>query len=268
MTMFENTFGDHVQAVERLAAAGITPPQEWSDLLNRYRTFQGMTGDAQRRLTQAILDGEDDDVDELHGFALIEAVASPQDRAAVNNVVEAAVSTRLMNLYEQSAKAAYVKAAAAFDKAAQQFEKCADLIDPCTDPEAVINLSDAQRKAWGEAPLAVNAVNAALDVLREAAWLCGVSAVTTDEVTIALTLNTEGVDRRELWAAWETVEGRCGRWAAIHTLGVPITANKTPDSLEPYRQPLPMEETWERVEGEIGYSRRMIDPEKVQEPTR
>jgi hypothetical protein len=61
-----------------------------------------------------------------------------------------------MNLYEQSAKAAYTKVAALFDKAAQQFEKCADLIDPDTEPEAVLTLNDAQRKAWGEATIIVN----------------------------------------------------------------------------------------------------------------
>jgi hypothetical protein len=80
-------------AVERLSAAGIPTPQQWTDLLNRYRTFHGMTGDAQRWLTQAILDGEDDGIDELHGFALIEAVASPRDRATVNNAAAAAVET-------------------------------------------------------------------------------------------------------------------------------------------------------------------------------
>lgn len=260
--MFGNPFRDHTVAVERLATAGIAPPKEWTDLLNRYREFSALPGgDAQRRLTQAILDNDTDaDLDELRAFALMEAAASPQDRATVTNAVQAAVTTRLVNIYEPSAAAAYDRAAAQFDKAAQHFTRLADTIDADTDADVVVTLNDPQRKAWGELPIAALGLETALAVLREAAWLCGIGNIKSDETTIALALDTDGVDRRELWSAWEAQEGRCGRWGAIHKLGAPLAAADL-DSFTPYRRPLPMEEKWVRVEGGIGHRRVLIDPE-------
>ena len=263
MTMYESAFSDHVEAVERLAAAGIPAPKEWTDLLNRYQTFTAMTSDAQRRLTEAVLDGNTDEVDELRAFALIEAASNAEHRAAVNNFVGAAVATRLTNLYEPSAEKSFVKAAALFNAAAKRFTGFADLVDPDMDADVVVTLNDAQRQAWGQAPVAVRDLDAALAVLAEAAWLCGVSGVTSGETLIALAMDTTDVDRRSIWEAWETVEGRCGRWAAVHKLGAPLAAADL-DGFQPYRRPMPMEERWERVPGEIGHSRREYDPETKQ----
>jgi hypothetical protein len=262
--MYESAFSDHVEAVERLAAAGIPAPKEWTDLLNRYQTFTALTSDAQRRLTEAVLDGNTDEVDELRAFALIEAASNAEHRATVNNFVGAAVATRLTNLYEPSAEKSFVKAAALFNAAAKRFTGFADLVDPNLDAELVIDLDDKQRQAWGQAPVAVRDLDAALAVLAEAAWLSGVSGVSTGETLIALAMDTTDVDRRSIWEAWETVEGRCGRWAAVHALGLEIAAANL-DGFQPYRRPAPLQESWERVDGEIGFTRRMVDPEKVEE---
>lgn len=261
--LYDNPFRSHTDKVELLTAAGIAAPAEWTTVRNRFAAFTEHPGSrAQQSLTDAIVNGTDADTGTLYALALAEASADPPTRAAVRNQVEAAVLTRLRELYRPSAVSNYLQAADTFDAIAAKLTAAAKAVNITADAETIVNANDKQRTAWTSALLAARELDATVPLLTAAAHLAGLT-VNTVEATFALTIDPGNTTRRAAWTAHDTASGRCGKWAALLAAGCTIRAHRQLDAFEPYRRPAPMQEQWETV-GRGRHRRVMVDPEEQQ----
>ena len=260
--MYENYFADHVDAVQRLADAGIAPPKAWSDLLRRYQEFAEMTpGGCAQRIVDAVLTGKQTaDMPMQYVLAIAEADATPTAIAAVRNRVQSAVLAQLRGAYASAAAANYTKAAALFNAAATTFTASAEAVDVEAVAEEVLNTHDEQRQAWAAAPVQARELDQLLEVLALAAELAGHHIVNDSQYT--LVVDDAGVPRREAWAAWDTNAGRCGRWSALLAVGCQLRTHPDLDTFAPAPRPAPMEERWV-TESRGVFIRELVDPEEV-----
>ncbi len=258
-------YASHTTAVDVLADAGITPPQEWTALRDNFNQFASdeLTEDVIGQLTDAIAAGKLKEVPRLHALALGRMAASSQNVASVTNDVKARITRRLFDLYAPVAESNYAKAAQTFDHWAAVFTAAASAVDPESPAEDIVALDDDQRHAWTVAQEAKFQLSASLEVLKAAAKLCGHDNADSREYGPPLACDTSGHHRRRLWEAWDTTEGRTGRWGALHAMGVTLRAAPL-GAIEPYRLPQPMEERWQKVG--VGHQRVVVDPEDAALP--
>jgi hypothetical protein len=66
-------------------------------------------------------------------------------------------------------------------------------------------------------------------ILTVAAQLANAHVDDGDGSALTLCVSPLDMGRRALWQAWETTEGRCGRWGALHKLGAKIRAANLSD---------------------------------------
>ena len=259
--MYENYFADHVDAVQRLADAGIAPPKAWSELLRRYEQFAEMTpGGCGERIVDAVLTGKQTaDLPMQYVLAIAEADATPPAIAAVRNRVQAAVLVQLRGAYASAAAANYTKAAALFNAAATTFTASAEAVDVEAVAEEVLDTHDEQRQAWAAAPVQARELDQLLEVLALAAELAGHPIV--NDAQFSLVVDDTGVPRREAWQAWDTNAGRCGRWAALLAVGCQLRAHPDLNTFAPDPRPAPMEERWHAT-GRGQFTRELVDPEE------
>lgn len=255
--VFTNPYREHVDAVERLAAVGVHPPQPWQELRARWADTDIVTESAVDRYADAIVTGAAEDLATLHTLALAEAAATPQSRAAITGAVQQRVLRKLRTIYAANADSNYRKVAALFDKAAATFGKCAAVVDPETDAADLVQADDRTRKAWVDALLAARELDALLPVLASAAALAG-ARTGSAEAKLALSVDTRGLHRRAVWTAFDS-SGRCGRWSAIAAI-TQIRALPDLAELEPYRRAVPMQEKHLKV-GRGMYRKVVVDPE-------
>jgi hypothetical protein len=136
-----------------------------------------------------------------------------------------------------------------------------------TDARTVAAMADDQRAAWSAAEQLVAQLDATVPVLTVAAELAGVTVDNETGSLLALCVDTTDQPKRALWAAWETKDGRCGRWAALVRLGARIRAADLTD-IAPYDRPREIETRLEPEPGAPhGYYREVAwDPEKPESP--
>jgi hypothetical protein len=261
VTMYENDFANHVDAVQALAASGIVPPKAWTELHARYEQFAAMVpGGCGERIVDAVLTGKQtDDMPMQYVLAIAEADATPTAIAAVRNRVQAAVLAQLRTTYAAAAASNYTKAATAFNAAAATFTTSAEAVDVEAVAEEVLDRHDEQRQAWAAAPVQARELDQLLEVLALAAELAGHPIVNDAQYT--LVVDDAGVPRREAWAAWDTSTGRCGRWSALLAVGCQLRAHPL-DGFTPGTRPAPLEERW-TAESRGVFVRELVDPEEA-----
>jgi hypothetical protein len=251
----------HCAAVETLRHAGIDPPAAWRALLYRFSAFVELGDQAADRLADEILNPNGGDIVSLRAAALAEQVARSGDDSAVTGCVQRAVLPELQALYEPVAQQNYRAAAKRYDAAAKRFTDAAKVVDVEAGGETLVTATTAQRDAWLAAPGLAGDLEEALLPLLAAAALAGApddvafTTAATDPATaehqIAIATDPGKAHRRKTWGAWATNGGRCGRWAALHMLGVKLRAASDPARVTPYerpRQPVAVAKPGGRVE--------------------
>jgi hypothetical protein len=169
--------------------------------------------------------------------ALAEATALPPAEAEVNNNVQGAVLARLRGIYSPHAKGNYQQLADQFTTTADRLTDAMTVCDPDASPEDIVNATAKVRTAWSEAQQLALQLTAQMPALHAAANLAGIT-VNTPEQLLALVVHADGAHRRRVWEAWDTTDGRTGRWGARIRLGSTIRAANL-DHLEPTRNPDP-----------------------------
>jgi hypothetical protein len=273
-TRLSDRLSEHLNRVECLAIAGISPPPEWDSLRERLTDYQRLPLKAADRLVAAVVaPTKGADVTELHALALAET-ASPPQQAEVDNQVTAAVEHRLLEIYSKVAQANYKKAAASFDAIAKNLARAVSTVDPET-PAAVmarVDTPDEHRRAWSDAETAAHQLTALVELLIAAAELAGTTIDLVEGVP-ALCVDFGSLHRRRAWEAWETGnDTRTQRWGAVTKLGATIRACPL-DEFQPYRRPALKELRQEQVPGaprgtirqyeydpEDGYQAEAINP--------
>lgn len=253
----------HLACVETLHSNGVEAPREWLELRGRLVNFIAAEKPCTCRLAEEIVTPSGADLDLLRAAALAEQTPSTAD---VNNVVRAAVHTRLAELYApQHAGRSYRAAADKFNDIAKKFTACADLVDVDGNSDTIVGEHEKVRRAWLDGAVHARALTDWLPVLCAAAELAGavgVSALTedADPLRLALVCDAGRAHRRKVWTAWAVTGGRTGRWGALHTLGVKLRAHPHPDRLDEYRRPLPLQGRWVPAK-HGGHEQLWVDPE-------
>jgi hypothetical protein len=161
------------------------------------------------------------------------------------------VHGELVRLYSSVADHNYAAVASRFNQAADQFVKAARTCDPDVGSGDVIRLGEQARAAWLNSEVLSGELDVLLPVLCAAACLVGVGDAVAvlsaegDVWRLPLCVDTGRAHRRKLWTAWNTTEGsRCGRWAALHRLGVKLRADAHPERLTAYAECPPFTAKW------------------------
>ena len=257
---------EHTRLVDTVTAAGIAPPDTWTQLRQRLSEFTKMSAATPllERLVDALLDEPDADLPALRAATLAEQL----DQVKIFAPVRHSVLARLRAIYAKAALGNYAKLVELFDAQADRFVATTRLVDVETPAVGVVDQSDRCRKAWLDAERESLRISALIAPLHAAAQLTGrvLESAGRDlggrnAVLIPLCVNVSDLHRRRLWEAAAS-EGRCGRWSALVALGARIRGYPAAelDTFEPYRPAKPMEQRFEPVA--VGISTRyLVDPE-------
>lgn len=238
-----NAGGSVTKEYERIDA-------RWVDFMNRDNT-------AAARLAAAITGTESDDTIELlAGLALAEQ-ASPVQKAEVNQAVATETYPALRLEYNKVAASNYDTLREAFNAIAKEFTKACKIVDPEAKPETLMEGSDAERKAWATSAVLATQLTARIPSLIAAAKLAGALIKNNDD-QLPLTTNPHDSHRRRIWEAWDTTEGRTGRWLALINAGATIEARPL-DQFQSYRRAAEFETRYEQ--GANGHRPVLVDPE-------
>lgn len=254
---------DHVQTVSALANVGIEPPPAWVELRQRHTDYLALQFPIRGKLVDAILSGTGD-IEALRALAAAEGFAQTGTQA--NAHIEHAVLHRLKELYD--GPAAYRAIVAKFDDAAAHFKDAAAHCDPDADGATLVGTPERKQRAWLNAALHAAELSKLCIPLCAAATLCGCDIHASDAPRLlplcVTTADITGKRRRTLWDAWDSTDGRCGRWSAIQRAGFEIKALANLDQHTEYRRALPIQRVQEQIPGKpAGTIRwREIDPEE------
>ena len=267
-------FIERRRRVQLLTEFGVQPPPAWTDLAARLDAYLAIDDTAVTRLCDAIINPPAKslpDVAALRAMALAEQ-AGPQTVAVVNNTVVSRVQAEMVAVYEPAAAKNYATMADQFDAIAADFTAAAATVDPETPPAAMVLAPDDHRTAWADAERHAHRLDQILPALAAAAQLAGTRLHTGDGswfdapadpgALLALALDPEGCQRRNLWGAWLLYTGRTRRWGAVLAAGATIRAHRG-DELTRYREPRPLEYRQEQILGRPrGIVRQVtVDPE-------
>lgn len=238
--------------VATVESAGVVLPPEWAELKARFDNLAALRDECPMlaRLTDAVLPGDTSaDIPQLRALALAEASRIGTEQ--VTNHVRRHVFEKLRALYGPAAPKNYRAIAQRFDKAAKEFSDAAALADPEADPATMIDQPDKVRKAWLSAELLASELTRLVAPLSAAAALCGVKGVNREPVQLALVCDPGRAHRRRAWEAFLCRTGRCGKWAALRRLNIPIRAYPAEGlgNFEAYREPRPVEHREEQIPG-------------------
>jgi hypothetical protein len=270
-TLLRESFREHLRRVEILADAGIPAPREWQALRDRFDAYRSLDMPACDRLIDAVLaPAKTSDVTTWHAQALAEQLGQtmPGIQAQVDQRVAAAVEARLAETWAPHAQNIYDQAADRFNDEARLFTDAANLTDIDTvDPDVVAGMDDDARVAWATSAQHAARLDNLLPVLRVAAELAGIHVDTENGTELVLAVSPLDMRKRDLWAAWMTTTGRCGRWSALTALGAHIRAAGLAD-IQPYAPPRDVIVRREPIPGApIGYYRDVTyDPELGERP--
>lgn len=268
------------QALRLISGVAELPP-EIVTLRGRLSDFTVRTGTPMAdRLAAAVLDADTDaDTDLLWSASLAEAASTPASHNDLLNTIRSRVHAQIREHYAAHAIAVYESVGEKFTAAAEAFTAAAATVDPETPAELIIDATDRIRKAWRSAEIHAAELHRLLEPLLAAAVLAKICGDDADAL-LPLTVDTDGLHRREVWSAWETEQredqemravaahsifatdaptrSRCGRWSALLALGAKLRACPA-DAFTEYRRPRPMQARVENTEA--GPRRTLIDPE-------
>jgi hypothetical protein len=243
-------FAAHCRLLDTVTNAGVTPPDAWTQLRQRFTDFINLSaaGPLLERLVTAVLDEPDADLPTLRAAALAEQL----DQVKIVAAVRGSALARLRAIYAESAIPNYAAMVALFDAQAGRFVATTRQVDVETPAAGMVDETDKARRAWLDAERDSGRLTALIGPLHAAARLTGrVPAEMPrdsggrDACLIPLCCNTTDLHRRRVWEAWNA-EGRCGRWSALVTLGAEIRAlpaNQL-EGFEAYALPKPMEKRY------------------------
>lgn len=263
-----------------ITAAGVALPDEIVALQKRLDGFRGSVGATAclDRLAQAIITGDTvADLPLLWAAALAEGSQDNHVRQTVEGTIRAAVNTEIRAVYAAHARTAWTELAAVFNSNAAAFTKAAKAVDVESPAELIVGTTKAVQDAWTGATTHAARMTSLLPALTAAASLAGAcndkgkaegsylepEGTLGPDVALALVVDTNNMDRQELWAAWDTestertqaaqannagpystptvTPSRCGRWSALYRLGATIQAIDNLDHYISYsrNEPLP-----------------------------
>lgn len=235
------------QALRAIETVTELPPDVVA-LRGRLAAFTGRVGSPMTdRLAAAVVNGDTADTGQLWALAVAEAQTTPPVHNDLLQSIRRRVHAAIRERYADHAADVYQAIAGQFDAAAQGFTDAAAVCDPELDADAVIDGSDAKRRAWRAAEDHAAAMSRLLEPLHAAAMLAGVCG-TDPDLLLVLTVDTEGLEPDALWPAWDTEarecraartaashsafttadsarRSRCGRWSALHAVGARLRAH-------------------------------------------
>ena len=230
-------------AGDEAEAQGGTVTAKFDATRAAWRAFLDHEPDMTPALIAAVRDGSDpEQIARAFTDALASYAPDPVAVATLRNSTAAALLPELRAEFNKSTEANYEVARQAYNKAAAALVKALEVVDPDTDPAALMSAPEASRKAWASIDVLTAEVEQAADRLAIAARHLGIDMAASG-AQFALTCNAQGHEadkRRAVWAAWDEANGRGGRWAAMHRLGVRLEAPKASEH-KPYRRPKPYE---------------------------
>lgn len=255
-----------------LRMAGIELPAECVEIAQRLSAFESSTNGTPCRdqLVAAIASG-DTDLATLTALALAEANPGRPD---VFDAVRAEINAKVREAYRPHAAGIYCQVADLFDSAAAAFIKSAGAFDPEASPDAAIEATAADQKAWKSAAAHAAELDRLTGPLLVAALLAEIPGgsdnpavhagsfqdrIAEKDLTLALCVDPSGHDRQRVWDAWDAVElqsqaasraaqgytvdagrpRRCGRWSALWQAGITIKAADL-DSYQPFGRTEPV----------------------------
>ncbi|MFC8039614.1 hypothetical protein ACFUOZ_09690 [Paenarthrobacter sp. NPDC057355] len=240
--------------VKTVTDAGGSTTSEYQQIIDRWNALLNQERTAAQRLADAIINGED--FDTLYSLALAEE-ASAQTVGDVRIKVSEQVYPALHNEAKKTAMANYNTLRARFNETAAKLTAALGTVDPDARPEDLMTAPAKARQAWADAPIHAAELNAQINALKTAAKLAG-ATIPNNDAHLALTTNPGSIHRRRVWEAWETTEGRTGRWGALLKIGVKLGAPDL-DKYSFYRRPMELETKYRQgFRGSIPY---IVDPE-------
>ena len=235
-----------------------------SDAFGRIRagwsaaTTDSTAEELERKILAAIATGDAVVVEQ----AMTAAAVATITRSPIRGRVARGILPALRSAYASSAGDNFRIVAERYDEAAGRLTACASATDVTAEAERIVALSAKERAGWMDAAVIAAELDVLLAALVNAANLAGIS--TTDNSgarltgsLIALATDPGASHRRRVFEAWVS-KGRCGRWAALLSLGVKLRA-ATLDGFEAYREPRPLEVRQQR--SGMGTRQYTIDPE-------
>lgn len=240
--------------VKTVTDAGGSTTSEYQQIHDHWNALLNQEHTAAQRLANAIINGED--IELLYSLALAEQT-SAQTVGDVRIKVAEQVYPALHNEAKKTARANYNTLRDKFNDTAAQLIEAINTVDPDARAEDLMTAPAKARQAWADAPIHAAELNAQLPALKTAAKLAG-AAVPTNDAYLPLSTDPADVHRRRVWEAWETTEGRAGRWAALLKLGVKLGAPDL-DRYKPYRRPAELETRYKQ--GYRGSMPYIVDPE-------
>lgn len=243
--------------ISTVITAGGSVTAEHERIDKRWLTFMDRSHTASTRLAAAIIGTDSaEEVSTLASLALAEQAGSVQV-AAVNEVVAAEAYHALRREYNKVATANYDTLREAFNATAADFTAAIKTADPDTAPDALMDSTDAERKAWTTAAALAPKLSAHIPALITAAKLAG-ALIRDNDDQLPLTTNPGEQHRRRIWEAWDSTEGRAGKWAALIKAGATIEARPL-DQFQSYRRAAEMETQY--VRDNWGHRPVTVDPE-------
>lgn len=252
----------YVADVQTIVDAGGTITEKFRQIADRWETFAARDYSVTEDLHAAILDPQASPEKVAHLRILAEAASSvtPVAEATVRNNAAAEVVAALRVEYRSVAEANYQAVRTAFNDKADALVNALETIDAEASAEDIVKAPAKTRTAWSDGPALAVELDALVPVLHTAAVLAGKVEPTGhhDGCLIGLCVDTQGQHRRRVWEAWQTTQGRAGRWRALWKLGADIQAPAL-DAVENYREPAPMETRAEHTG--LGIVQHPYDPE-------
>lgn len=241
--------------VKTVTDAGGTTTTGYEQIRDRWTALLNQDTTAAQRLADAIINGEDTHV--LYSLALAEE-ADPQTVGDVRTKVAEQIYPALHTEATKTALANYNTLRDKFNETASKLMEAISTVDPDARPEDLMSSPAKARQAWADAPIHAAELDGQLPTLKTAAKLAGATILNNDAY-LPLSTNPGNAHRRRVWEAWETDEGRAGRWAALHKLGVKLGAPDL-DNYNPYRRPMELETKYKAgaFGGHVPY---IVDPE-------
>lgn len=243
--------------INAVTTAGGTVTAEHERIDSRWLAFMDRSNTATARLAAAIIGTEPaDEISTLASLALAEQTG-PIQTAAVNEAVAAETYPALRLEYNKVAAANYDTLREAFNATAKDFTAAIKTVDPDAAADTLMDSTDAERKAWTTAAALAPKLSAQIPALITAAKLAG-ALIRDNEDSLPLTTNPGEQHRRRIWEAWDTTEGRAGKWAALIKAGATIEARPL-DQFRSYRRAAEMETRY--VADQWGHRPVIVDPE-------
>ncbi|WP_091465354.1 hypothetical protein [Paenarthrobacter nitroguajacolicus] len=247
-----------IRDVNVVTHAGGTTTTTYQEIYDRWNSMLQQDSTAVQRLADALIRGEDTEL--LYSLALAEE-AGPETVGSVRLKVAEQVYPALRTEVTKAATDNYNTLREQFNQTATKLVEAIKTVDPDAKAEDLMSSPAKIRQAWADAPIHAADLNAQLEALKTAAKLAG-ALIPNNDAYLPLSTNPGNAHRRRVWEAWETTEGRAGRWTALTKLGVHIGAPDL-DNYKPYRRPAELETKYKRgsTSGFGGQVPYIVDPE-------